>query len=80
MKTVGAYELKTHLAQFLDDVDRGEHIQITRNGVPCAELAPLSTNATMSGAEWIQAFLELRQGLSLKGMSARELIDEGRKY
>ena len=80
MKTVGAYELKTHLARILDDVGRGEHIQITRNGVPCAELGPISSNVGMTGEEWIQAFRELRKGQTLRGLSARELIDEGRKH
>lgn len=38
MKTVGVSEAKTHLAQLLDDVERGEEITITRHGRPVAKL------------------------------------------
>jgi len=42
MKTrvVGAYEAKTHLAELLDQVERGETVQITRRGKLIAELRP----------------------------------------
>ncbi len=42
MKTVGAYDAKTHLAQLLDEVAAGETITITRRGVPVARLVPPS--------------------------------------
>ncbi len=38
--TVGAYEAKTHLADLLDRVQRGEQIIITRHGKPVARLVP----------------------------------------
>lgn len=38
--TVGAYEAKTHLAELLDRVQRGEEIVITRHGKPIARLVP----------------------------------------
>jgi len=34
MTQVSAYEAKTHLSQLLDRVAEGEHIVITRHGVP----------------------------------------------
>ena len=40
MKTVGAYEAKTHLPLLLDEVERGEEITITRHGRPVAKLIP----------------------------------------
>ncbi len=40
MKSVGAFEAKTHLSQLLDAVEAGERIVITRHGKPVAELAP----------------------------------------
>jgi prevent-host-death family protein len=40
MRTVGAYEAKTHLPRLLDEVARGETITITRHGVPVARLVP----------------------------------------
>src|SRR5438046_177976 len=40
MQTVGAYEAKTHFAQLLDAVEKGEKITITRHRVPVAMLVP----------------------------------------
>jgi len=42
LKTIGAYEAKTHLPRLLDEVARGETITITKHGVPVARLVPLS--------------------------------------
>src|ERR1700690_1024643 len=42
MQTVGAFEAKTHLAELLDRVGRGETITITRHGVPAARLVPVA--------------------------------------
>ena len=41
MTEVGAYEAKTHFAQLLDLVARGETITITRRGTPIAEIRPV---------------------------------------
>ncbi len=40
MRSVGAYEAKTHLSALLDAVERGETIEITRHGRPIARLTP----------------------------------------
>ena len=40
MKTVGAYEAKTHLPRLLDEVAQGKTITITKHGVPVARLVP----------------------------------------
>lgn len=39
IKTVGAFEAKTHLSQLLNAVEAGERIVITRHGKPVAELS-----------------------------------------
>ena len=41
MRTVGAFEAKTHLSALLDRVAKGEKIMITRHGVPAAMLMPV---------------------------------------
>jgi prevent-host-death family protein len=41
MKTIGAYEAKTHLPRLLDRVVRGESLTITRHGRPVARLVPV---------------------------------------
>ncbi len=40
MRQLGAFEVKTHLSQILDDVQRGETILITKRGEPVARLVP----------------------------------------
>jgi prevent-host-death family protein len=40
MKTVGAFEAKTHLTELLKKVSQGETFRITRRGVPVARLVP----------------------------------------
>ena len=40
MDDIGAYEAKTHFAELLNRVARGEQITITRHGVPVAVLGP----------------------------------------
>jgi len=40
MRSVGAFDAKTHLNELLEQVSHGESIQITRRGVPVARLVP----------------------------------------
>jgi prevent-host-death family protein len=77
---VGAYEAKTHLAELLDRVERGERIVITRHGRPVAHLVPPPGGAHATVAEAIQAIVELRRGRRLgPDLTIRDLIDEGRR-
>lgn len=80
MKTVGAYEAKTHLAQLLDEVAAGETVTITRHGVPVALLVPAAKRRQVDAAAAVDAFLKWRQehAPTLGGISIRELIEEGR--
>lgn len=79
MKTVGAYEAKTHLAQLLSEVARGETITITKHGVPVAKLVPTEVQRG-DVSKILQDFRELRHGTNLDGLSIRDLIEEGRRY
>lgn len=80
MKTVGAYEAKTHLPRLLDEVERGEEIIITRRGEPVARLVPETKKQKMTPAEVMDAFKEFRKGNQLNGITIRELIEDGRRY
>lgn len=80
MKTVGAYEAKTHLAKLLDEVQQGETIVITRHGVPVAQLVPAPGIDRKRVAEAIAALKELSKENTFGGISIRELIEEGRRY
>jgi prevent-host-death family protein len=79
MRTVGAYEAKTHLLRLLDEVAKGETITITKHGTPVAVLSP-PTRQRMSASEAIAALRAFRQGKTLGDMSVRELVEEGRRY
>ena len=74
---VGAYEAKTHLPQLLERVVKGEHIIITKHGVPVAEITPVravSLSERLRAIEQLQAF---RVG-KYAGGSLRAMIEEGR--
>jgi len=81
MKTIGAFEAKTHLSKLIDRVSKGERFTITRHGVPVAVLAPVSTDApTRDLGEVIEDLRCFREGHPIEGVSIRELIDEGRRF
>jgi len=78
MRTIGAYEAKTHLGRLLEDVASGETITITRHGVPVAELRPAPAAARRRPADVISALRKARRGVTLGDVGLRALIDEGR--
>ena len=79
MKTIGAFEAKTHLSELLDLVALGERITITRRGSAVAMLVPLSEEESRTPG-WAAATLRnLRRGVTLGGADLRELIEEGRR-
>jgi prevent-host-death family protein len=79
MKSIGAYEAKTHLPRLLDEVANGERITITKHGHPVAMLVPPGTTDTRDVEEVIARFRELRKGVNLGGLSIKDLINEGRR-
>lgn len=79
MRTVGAYEAKTHLPRLLDDVANGESITITKHGVPVARLVPPEVQQR-DVREVIAEMLEFQKEHTLGDITIRELIDEGRRY
>ena len=77
--SVGAYEAKTHFAQLLERVARGEEIVITKHGHPVAKLVPTKLTTTAEGRrKLIDEWRETAKGLSLGGHEIEELIAEGR--
>ena len=79
MRSVGAYEAKTHLAQLLEEVALGETITITKHGVPVAVLAPAPGNEHSDASAVINALREFRRCVTLGRLSLREMIEEGRR-
>ena len=79
MRTIGAYEAKTHLPRLLDEVEKGERITITKHGRPVAVLVPPGPGAITDADELMRWMREFRKGHPLRGVTIRELIDEGRR-
>ena len=78
---VGAYHAKTHLAQLLDRVERGERITITRHGHPVAELVPPAGAPQMTVDEAIAGLLEIRSRSPLgPDLTIKQLVNEGRRF
>lgn len=81
MKTVGAFEAKTHLSSLLDEVAKGEEITITRHGTPVAKLVSVSPKPKTDMEKVIEELRELRKGVTLgDDLTIRDLIEEGRRY
>jgi len=78
--TVGAYEAKTHLPHLLDRVSKGERITITRHGVPVAVLVPAAASEQPDVRAAVEEMKRFRKGRSLKGLSIREMVEEGRRF
>lgn len=81
MTTIGFYEARTHFSQLLDQVARGKKVLITRHGKPVAVLGPPPTEETRDIRQVIADMKELRRGNILgKGLSLRDLVEEGRCF
>jgi prevent-host-death family protein len=81
MTSIGFYQARTHLSQLLDQVARGKKVLITRHGKPAAVLSPPPAEESRDVRQVIAAMKELRRGNVLgKGLSLRDLIEEGRRY
>jgi len=80
MKTVGAFDAKTHLNELLRRVSQGETIRITLRGVPIARLVPDNDGTANDPAELVRDIRAARKGVKLGKNTIRELIDEGRRY
>lgn len=80
MHTVGVFEAKNHLTALLDEVEAGGEIVITRRGKPIARLAPLETGFNHTKAQTAAEGLRATsKGLTLGGVTLKELISEGRR-
>lgn len=79
MKTVGAYEAKTHFSQLLEEVTEGATIIITKHGMPVARLVPMVGRP--NAREAIERWLEKRKSITLgPDLTIREMIEDGRRF
>lgn len=80
MREVQASQAKIHLAELLDEVERGETLVITRNGRRIARLVPEADLRQQDIDEALTAIREIRQRTGT--ISRSDLLaarDEGRK-
>lgn len=78
MRTVGAYEAKTHLPRLLERVAQGEKIVITKHGVPVAVLQPPDPTARQDVRQVIEELRRFREGRRVTAGEIRAWVEEGR--
>ncbi len=80
MHMVGVFEAKTRLTALLDEVEEGGEVLITRRGKPVARLVAADPGFDRDRARRAAAGLrEASKGVTLGGLSLKELIGEGRR-
>jgi prevent-host-death family protein len=79
MRTVGLFEAKQKLSELVERASEGEQIGITRRGKLAAIIMPAREKNSIQDA--FSAIDEIRSRLKPlpKGMSVKDLIEEGRR-
>ena len=80
MSVIGAFDAKTHLPQLLRRVQEGERFVITKHNRPVAELIPFKQRDTVRIRAAIDRLAAFQKTNSLRGLSVRELIEDGRRF
>jgi prevent-host-death family protein len=81
MKTIGAFDAKTHLGELLAKVARGESFVITKRGKPVATISPVASDSRHGPKDLIADFRK-QFAKSLKPFTIEEieqLKDAGRR-
>lgn len=83
MATVGAYELKTRVAEILRRAESGESFTITNRGRPVAQIVPIATEPEQDWAAKKAEIWKTLRGTEPKWPitpeEIRAMIDEGRR-
>lgn len=79
MRSIGAYELKTHLAEVLDAVEHGQTLVITRHGKAIARISPNEAETRDRAHAAVEGLLKFPRTRLPKGVTIRSLIDAGRR-
>ena len=80
MPDVAIFEAKNRLSELIRLVEAGQEVAITRRGKVVSRLVPAQTGtASQLALDAIAALHASRQGVSLGGLSSRELIRDGRR-
>ena len=80
MKTIGAFEAKTHFSQLLREVEAGEAFEIQRRNRPVARLVGVrGPGQAQAVHDMVAPVRVLRQLVAASGDEIREWIAEGRR-
>jgi prevent-host-death family protein len=77
--SMGAFEAKNRFSELLDRVGRGSEVIITKHGRPVARIVPASAPGEEERKRTTGELRALNKHYSLKGLSPRKLIEEGRR-
>lgn len=85
MRTIQSSLAKTHFAQILDEVEKGETVQITRHGRVVARIVPQTPNLEQqkTGEEALADLRAFREKLPKSGTTIEEILQwrhEGHRY
>ncbi len=78
MQTVPIYQLKNELSKFIQAVEAGEEISITRRGTEVARLVPCARPTKTGRAEIIRETRKKFENVVM--FDEREITAEGRKW
>jgi prevent-host-death family protein len=76
--TIGIYEARTRFSEIIDKVGKGEEVTVTRHGVPVARIIPVDSEKKLAVRDAIEAMQKFGRGKSLRGLSLKKMIREGR--
>jgi prevent-host-death family protein len=79
MRTIGSYELKTHLAAVLDAVEHGQTVIVTRHGKAIARITPNAEQKRERVKQAVEGLRTFSRTPLPKGVTIRNLITEGRR-
>lgn len=79
MKTVGLFEAKQKLSELVERASAGEQIGITRRGKLAALIGPAKPKRSLEEAFKNIERIRLRAKPLPKGMTVKDLIEEGRR-
>lgn len=74
MRTVGAFEAKTHFSSLLEKVTKGEQVLITRHGHPVAKLIPTSKPDREEIKQAVQQIKQFSQKHKLEKLPGKNYV------
>lgn len=77
--SIGTFEAKNRFSELIERVGRGAEITITKHDKPVARLVPPGDAAAAGRRRAVADLRQLRGRYRLDGVSAKELINAGRR-